>query len=65
MVVSRRRPKGAKSYASFGLGVLVMGLMPRTIGYQDLAHELGHLVDPSMAGSGMALKLRAGREAGA
>jgi len=37
MVVSRRRPKGAKSYASFGLGVLVMGLMPRTIGYQDLA----------------------------
>ena len=37
MSVSRRRPKEARYYASFGLGVLVMGLMPNAIGYQDLA----------------------------
>ena len=47
MVVSRRRPKGAKSYASFGLGVLVMGLMPRTIGHQDLAALMARQPDVS------------------
>src|SRR5262245_12074134 len=47
MVVSRRRPKGAKGYASFGLGVLVMGLMPRTIGYQDLAALMARQPDVS------------------
>ena len=36
MVVSRKRPKGVRYYAPFGLSVLVMGLMPRSIGYQDL-----------------------------
>src|SRR5918996_2216986 len=47
MVVSRSRPKGAKHYASFGLGVLVMGLMPRTIGYQDLAALMARQPDVS------------------
>src|SRR5262245_12560391 len=47
MVVSRRRPKGAKHYASFGLGVLVMGLLPRTVGYQDLAALLARQPDVS------------------
>ena len=36
MVVSRKRPKGVRYYAPFGLCVLAMGLMPRSIGYQDL-----------------------------
>jgi spore germination cell wall hydrolase CwlJ-like protein len=36
MVLSRKRPKGVRYYAPFGLSVLVMGLMPRSIGYQDL-----------------------------
>ena len=36
MVASRKRPKGVRYYAPFGLSVLVMGLMPRSIGYQDL-----------------------------
>jgi spore germination cell wall hydrolase CwlJ-like protein len=36
MVASRNRPKGARYYGPFGLSVLVMGLMPRQIGYQDL-----------------------------
>ena len=47
MVVSRRRPRGARSYASLGLGVLVMGLMPRTIGYQDLASLMARQPDVS------------------
>jgi spore germination cell wall hydrolase CwlJ-like protein len=47
MVVLRSRPKGAKHYASFGLGVLVMGLMPRTIGYQDLAALMARQPDVS------------------
>ena len=47
MVVSRRRPRGARSYASLGLGVLVMGLMPRTIGYQDLAALMARQPDVS------------------
>ena len=36
MVLSRKRPKGVRYYAPFGLSVLVMGLIPRSIGYQDL-----------------------------
>ena len=36
MVASRKRPKGVRYYGPFGLSVLVMGLMPRQIGYQDL-----------------------------
>ena len=36
MVLSRKRPKGVRYYAPFGLSVLMMGLMPRSIGYQDL-----------------------------
>src|ERR1051326_5761147 len=36
MVLSRKRPKGVRYYAPFGLSVLAMGLMPRSIGYQDL-----------------------------
>ena len=36
MVLSRKRPKGVRYYAPFGLSVLVMSLMPRSIGYQDL-----------------------------
>ena len=47
MVVSRRRPKEAVAYASFGLGVLVMGLMPNSIGYQDLASLMARQPDVS------------------
>jgi spore germination cell wall hydrolase CwlJ-like protein len=36
MVASRRRPKGLRAIGPFGLSVLVMSLMPRQIGYQDL-----------------------------
>ena len=36
MALSRKRPKGVRYYAPFGLSVLVIGLMPRSIGYQDL-----------------------------
>jgi hypothetical protein len=36
MMLSRKRPKGVRYYAPFGLSVLVMGLIPRSIGYQDL-----------------------------
>ena len=37
MVASRKRPKGVRSYyGPFGLSVLVMSLMPRQIGYQDM-----------------------------
>jgi len=36
MVLSRKRPKGVRYYAPFGLSVLAMGLIPRSIGYQDL-----------------------------
>ena len=36
MVLSRKRPKGVRYCAPFGLSVLVMGLIPRSIGYQDL-----------------------------
>jgi spore germination cell wall hydrolase CwlJ-like protein len=36
MAVSRKRPKGVRYYAPFGLSVLAVGLMPRSIGYQDL-----------------------------
>jgi spore germination cell wall hydrolase CwlJ-like protein len=37
MVASRVRPKGIGRYGSFGLGLLVVGLIPRQIGHQDLA----------------------------
>src|SRR5258708_28821103 len=47
MGVSRRRPKEARTYASFGLGVLVMGLMPDPIGYQDLASLMARQPDVS------------------
>ena len=36
MIASRNRPKGLGYYGPFGFSVLVMGLMPRQIGYQDL-----------------------------
>ncbi len=36
MVLSRKRPKGVRYYAPFGLSVLAMSLVPRSIGYQDL-----------------------------
>ncbi|MEX2036819.1 MAG: hypothetical protein WEA28_16685, partial [Xanthobacteraceae bacterium] len=36
MVASRKRPKGVRYCGTFGLSVLVMSLMPRQIGYQDL-----------------------------
>ena len=36
MAVSRKRPKGVRYYAPFGLSVLAIGLMPRSIGYQDM-----------------------------
>jgi spore germination cell wall hydrolase CwlJ-like protein len=36
MVVSRKRPKGVRYHAPFGLCFLAMSLMPRSIGYQDL-----------------------------
>jgi spore germination cell wall hydrolase CwlJ-like protein len=36
MVASRQRPKGVRSIGPFGLTVLVMSLMPRQIGYQDV-----------------------------
>src|SRR5258707_2980385 len=36
MVLSRKRPKGVRYYAPFGLSILAMGLIPRSIGYQDL-----------------------------
>ncbi len=32
----RKRPKGIRHYGPFGLSVLVMSLMPKSIGYQDL-----------------------------
>jgi len=47
MSVSRRRPKEARYYASFGLSVLVMGLMPNAIGYQDLAALIARQPDVS------------------
>src|SRR5476651_1060019 len=47
MSVSRRRPKEARYYASFGLSVLVMGLMPNPIGYQDLAALMARQPDVS------------------
>src|SRR3954453_22035777 len=36
MGLSRKGPKGVRYYAPFGLSVLMMSLMPRSIGYQDL-----------------------------
>jgi hypothetical protein len=36
MVLSRKRSKGVRYYAPFGLSVLMMSLMPRSIGYQDM-----------------------------
>lgn len=36
MVVSRKRPKGVRYCAPFGLSVLAISLMPKSIGYQDL-----------------------------
>ncbi len=39
MSVVRNRPKGAR-FASFGLGLCVFALMPREIGYQDIASLL-------------------------
>jgi spore germination cell wall hydrolase CwlJ-like protein len=36
MVVSRKRPKGVRYYGPFGLSVLALSLMPRSMGYQDL-----------------------------
>ncbi len=39
MSVKRTRPRGAR-FASFGLGLCVFALMPREIGYQDIASLL-------------------------
>jgi hypothetical protein len=36
MVVLRKRPRGARAFAPFGLTVLALSLLPRSIGYQDL-----------------------------
>jgi spore germination cell wall hydrolase CwlJ-like protein len=36
MSVTRKRPKGVRRYAPFGLSVLALSLMPKQIGYQDL-----------------------------
>jgi spore germination cell wall hydrolase CwlJ-like protein len=36
MVELRKRPRGVRYHAPFGLCVLAMGLVPRSIGYQDL-----------------------------
>ncbi len=36
MVALRKRPKGIRYYGPFGLSVLMMSLMPKSIGYQDL-----------------------------
>ena len=36
MVALRKRPKGVRYYGPFGLSVLVMSLVPTSIGYQDL-----------------------------
>jgi hypothetical protein len=36
MVLSRKRPKGVRYCVPFGLSVVVMSLIPRSIGYQDL-----------------------------
>src|SRR5262245_53918037 len=47
MGVSRRRPKEARIYASFGLGILAMSLMPKSIGYQDLASLIARQPDVS------------------
>jgi len=47
MVVSRKRPKGIRYYGPFGLSVLVMGLMPRSIGYQDLVALMARQSDVS------------------
>ena len=47
MSVSRRRPKEARVYASFGLGVLALALMPNSIGYQDLASLMARQPDVS------------------
>ena len=37
MVVSRIRPRGVRYYGPFGLSVLVLSLLPRQSGYQDIA----------------------------
>src|ERR1700755_1896665 len=47
MGVSRRRPREARVYASFGLSILAMGLMPNAIGYQDLASLMARQPDVS------------------
>ncbi|MBI5262262.1 MAG: cell wall hydrolase [Bradyrhizobium sp.] len=39
MVVLRTHPKGAR-FASFGIGLCIFALMPREIGYQDIASLL-------------------------
>src|SRR5258708_34884413 len=39
MFVLRNHPKGAR-FASFGLGLCVLGVMPTEIGYQDIASLL-------------------------
>ncbi len=36
MVALRKRPKGIRYYGAFGLSVLMMSLLPRSIGHQDL-----------------------------
>ncbi len=47
MVLLRKRPKGVRSRAPFGLCVLALSLMPRSIGYQDLVSLMARQSDLS------------------
>jgi spore germination cell wall hydrolase CwlJ-like protein len=47
MVSSRRRPKGFRRYGPFGLSILAMTLVPKEIGYQDLAALMARQPDAS------------------
>jgi hypothetical protein len=47
MVQLRKRPKGVRSRAPFGLCVLALSLMPRSIGYQDLVALMAQQSDLS------------------
>src|ERR1700759_4161292 len=47
MGVSRRGAKGGRVFASFRLGVLVVGVMPDSSGYQDLPSLMARQPDVS------------------
>src|SRR5262245_17157777 len=44
MGVSRIGPKGSGVFASFGLGIVALVLMPRAVGYQELAELIARQV---------------------